>query len=179
MNERAERYVESLARDLDTFLADFFPRKKWQSRVKYDHRAHRFFLDVIVRDSALAGDDRFLSLVAFYSRGQRTMLHERAGLDMQCRLFSTEGADLTSRLRDAEATHRDDPRGAALGRRLAWLGFRQRFMRQVVPRSLLWAATIILLVAGFGFTVATAVGLCVVALLVQFVIGAILARRPG
>jgi hypothetical protein len=179
MNERAERHVETLARDLDTFLSDFFPRKKWQSRVKYDHRAHRFFLDVIVRDSALAGDDRFLSLVAFYSRGQRTMLHERAGLDMQCRLFSTEGADLTSRLRDAEATYRDDPRGASLGRRLAWLGFRQRFMRQVVPRSLLWAVTIVLLVAGFGFTVPAAVTLCIVALLVQFVIGAILDKRPG
>jgi hypothetical protein len=179
MNERAERHVESLARDLDSFLSDFFPRKKWQSRVKYDHRAHRFFLDVILRDSALAGDDRFLSLVAFYSRGQRAMLHERAGLDMQCRLFSTEGADLTSRLRDAEATYGDDRRGATLGRRLAWLGFRQRFVRQVVPRSLLWAATIVLLVAGFGLTVPTAVALCVIALLVQFVVSAILAKRPG
>ena len=177
MNDRAERYVESLASDLDRFLADFFPRKKWQSRVKYDHRARRFFLDVIVRDAALASDDRFLSLVASYSRGQRTTLHERAGLDMQCRLFSTEGADLTARLRDAETTYRDDRRGAALGRRLAWLGFRQRLVRQVVPHSLLWAATIVLLVAGFGFTVPTAVALCLVGLLVQFGAGAVLARR--
>jgi hypothetical protein len=177
MTDRAERYVESLASDLDRFLADFFPRKKWQSRVKYDHRAHRFFLDVILRDATLAGDDRFLSLVAFYSRGQRTMLHERAGLDMQCRLFSDQGADLTARLRDAEATYREDGRGSALGRRLAWLGFRQRLVRQVIPRSLLWAATIVLIVVGLGLTIPTAVVLCLVALGIQMGLSAVLSSR--
>lgn len=177
MNERAERYVESLASDLDKFLSDFFPRKKWQSRVRYDHRAHRFFLDVILRDAGLAGDDRFLSLVAFYSRGQRTMLHERAGLEMQCRLFSVEGADLTARLRDAETTYRDEARGATLGRKLAWLGFRKRLVHQIVPRSLLWAATIVLLVSGFGFSVPVAVALCVAGLATQIVVTTALARR--
>lgn len=177
MNDRAERYVETLASDLDSFLTDFFPRKKWQSRVQYDHRAHRFFLDVIVRDSSLAGDERFVSLVALYSRGQRRVLHERAGLELQCRLFSTEGADLSARLRSAESSYLAGGRDSEIGRRLAWLGFRQRFVRHFLPRSLLWGAAIVLLVAGLGFTVPEAVLMCFASLLVQAALSFVLSRR--
>jgi hypothetical protein len=176
MTEHAERYVETLASDLDTFLSDFFPRKKWQSRVQYDHVAHRFFLDVIVRDSGLAGDERFVSLVAFYGRGQRRALQERAGLDLQCRLFSNDGADLTPRLRSAEDSYLAEGRGSEIGRRLAWLGFRQRVVRHLIPRSLLWGAAIVFLVAGLGFSVSEAVLLCCAALLVQAVLSFALAR---
>ena len=176
MSERAERYVETLASDLDSFLADFFPRKKWQSRVQYDHRAHRFFLDVTIRDAGLAGDERFVSLVALYSRGQRRVMRERAGLELHCRLFSTEGADLTARLRSAESSYLADGAGSQIGRRLAWLGFRQRLVRHFIPRSLLWGAAIVLLVAGLGFTVSEAVLLCFAALLAQAALSFALSR---
>ncbi len=128
------RSSKALPRDLDRFLRDFFPRKRWQSRVQYDHRARRFFLDVIVRDNGLAGDDRFLSLIAFYGRGQRTLLQQNLGLELQCRLFSDEGTDLTPRLRNAESSYLDDgERNSAMGRKLAWLGFRRRLLRDFAP----------------------------------------------
>jgi len=177
MNGRAERYVEALSPELDCFLAEFFPRRKWRSRVQYDHRAHRFFLDVIVRDAELIDDDRFLSLLAFYGRGQRTALRERVGLELQCRLFSTEGADLTPRLRTAEDAYAASGGGSAMGRRIAWLGFRQRLVRHLIPRSLLWAATIVLLVLVFGLSVTDAVLLCCLAVLAQTTLVLALSRR--
>jgi hypothetical protein len=159
-------------------LRDFFPRKRWQSRVQYDHRARRFFLDVIVRDSGLAGDDRFLALIAFYGRGQRTLMQESLGLELQFRLFSDEGADITSRLRSVETSYLDDDRrGSVMGRRLAWLGFRRRLVRDFLPRTLLWAAVIAGLVVGLGFSISTAVLLCMVALVLQAVLSALLGSR--
>ncbi len=154
MTERADHVVEGLPRDLDRFLRDFFPRQRWQSRVQYDHRARRFFLDVIVGDSGLAGDDRFLSLVAFYGRGQRTLMQQNLGLELQCRLFSDEGADLTPRLRTAETSYLDDgQRNSAMGRKLAWLGFRRRLLRDLLPRTLLWAALVTAARAGLRLLV--------------------------
>jgi hypothetical protein len=178
VNERAEQYVEKLPGDLDSFMSDFFPRRKWRTRVQYDHRAHRFFLDITVRDQDLAADDRFLSLLAFYGRGQRRQLRERAGLDLNFRLFSSEGVDLTPLLQSAETRFLDDDaRGGVMGRRLAWLSFRQRFLHRVAPRSLLWAVAMIVLVAGFGFTVPVAVGLCFVAVVVQIALTAVIGAR--
>jgi len=167
-----------LPRDLDRFLRDFFPRKRWQSRVQYDHRARRFFLDVTVNDSGLAGDDRFLSLVAFYWRGQRTLLQQNLGLELQCRLFSDEGADLTARLRTAATSFLDDSeRNSAMGRELAWLGFRRRLLRDLIPRTLLWAVVIGVLVLVFDFSVATTLLLCVVALVAQALLNSLLSAR--
>ena len=177
MTERADHVVEGLPRDLDRFLRDFFPRQRWQSRVQYDHRARRFFLDVIVGDSGLAGDDRFLSLVAFYGRGQRTLMQQKLGLELQCRLFSDEGADLTPLLRTAETSYLDDGQRNSTGRRLAWLGFRRRLLRDLLPRTLLWAALVTVLVLVFGFSLSTVLLLCIVALVVQAVLGSVVSDR--
>jgi len=176
--ERAEHIVEGLPGDLDRFLRDFFPRKRWQSRVQYDHRARQFFLDVIVRDSGLAGDDRFLSLIAFYGRGQRTFMQESLGLELQCRLFSDQGDDITARLRTVENSYLDDDRrGSLMGRRLAWLGFRRRLVRDVIPKTLIWAAVIAGLVVVVGISITTAVLLCMVALVLQAVLSTFLSNR--
>jgi len=178
VTDRADHVVEGLPRDLDRFLRDFFPRKRWQSRVQYDHRARRFFLDVIVRDSGLAGDDRFLSLIAFYGRGQRTLMQQNLGLELQCRLFSDEGTDLTPRLRTAETSYLDDgERNSAMGRKLAWLGFRRRLLRDFGPRTILWAGLIAVLVVVFGFSISTVLLLCVIALVTQAVLGSLLSTR--
>jgi hypothetical protein len=179
VTERADHVVEGLPRELDRFLRDFFPRKRWQSRVQYDHRARRFFLDVIVRDSGLAGDERFLSLIAYYGRGQRTLMQQKLGLELQCRLFTDEGADLTPRLRTAESSYLDNgERNSAMGRKLAWLGFRRRLLRDLAPRTLLWAAVIAVLVVVFGLTFSTVLLLCVVALVVQAVLSSFVSGRP-
>ena len=178
VSERAERYVDTLSSDLDRFLAEFFSRRKWHTRVRYDHRAHRFYLDVILHDAGLAGDERFLSLLAFYSRGQQTALRDRAGFDLSCRLYSQEGTDLTPRLRSAAGTYLDDAeRGSLIGRQIAWLGFRRRFFHQFLPRSLLWALVITLLVLLLGLDIVTAVVLCLVALLVQAALTLVTASR--
>jgi len=174
----SEHYVEGLPGELDRFLSDFFPRKRWAARVQYDHRAREFFLDVTVRDGELAGDDRFLSLIAFYGRGQRRLLHEQAGLELNCRLFAADGADLTPRLRTAESVYLDDSeRGSLMGRQLAWLGFRHRLLRQFVPRSLLWAGVIVLLVAVFHLSFTVAVLLCMVAVLAQMALVSLSTHR--
>jgi len=174
----SEHYVEGLPRELDHFLREFFPRRRWQSRVQYDHKARRFFLDVVVRDGALAGDERFLSLIAFYGRGKGRFLREKAGLELDCRLFSTDGSDLTQSLRAAEtAFFADDARGSAMGRQLAWLGFRQRLVRQFVPRSLLWAAVIVALVLVLGLSFTLAVALCLAALALQMALVSLSGRR--
>jgi len=178
VTERTDRIVEGLPGELDRFLRDFFPRKRWQSRVQYDHRARQFFLDVILRDNGLAADDRFLSLVAFYGRGQKTALHEHLGLELQCRLFSDDGADLTQKLRTVESSYLDDDRrGSVMGRQLAWLGFRRRVLRDFLPKSLLWAAVIAVLVVWLGLTLSTAVLLCIVALVLQAVVSSMTGSR--
>jgi hypothetical protein len=174
----SEHYVEGLPGELDRFLADFFPRKRWQARVQYDHRAREFFLDITLRDGALAGDDRFLSLLAFYGRGQSRLLREKAGLELHCRLYAADGADLTPQLRTAESTYLDGTeRGSLMGRQLAWLGFRHRLVRQFLPRSLLWAAAITLLVLGLNLSFTAAVVLCMVAITVQMVLISVTSRR--
>ena len=178
VSERADHVVEGLPRDLDRFLRDFFPRKRWQSRVQYDHRARRFFLDVTLSDDGLAGDDRFLSLLAYYWRGQRTLLEQSLGLELQCRLFSGEGADLTARLHTAESSYLEDgERNSAMGRELAWLGFRRRLLRDFLPRTLLWGAAIALLVVVFGFGLTTTLLLCVIALVAQALLSSLLASH--
>ena len=64
-----------------------------------------------------------------------------------------------------------------MGRKLAWLGFRRRLLRDFAPRTLLWAAVIAVLVMVFGFSLSTVLLLCVVALVVQALLSSFLSGR--
>ena len=105
-------------------------------------------------------------------------MQQKLGLELQCRLFSDEGADLTPLLRTAETSYLDDgQRNSTMGRRLAWLGFRRRLLRDLLPRTLLWAALVTVLVLVFGFSLSTVLLLCFVALVVQAVLGSVVSDR--
>jgi hypothetical protein len=177
MAEIDPQYVEEMPADFDRFVGGFFPRKGWTCRVRYDHREARLFLDVTVADRRLSDDDRFLTLLAFYTRSQRVFLRENAGIELQCRLLTAQGNDLTEGVRGAESRLDDEKTGPALGRRLAWLGFRRRFLRSFLPRVLLWTGVIAVLTYGLGFSLTLSVGLCIVATLVQAVLTGMTIRR--
>jgi len=82
-------------------------------------------------------------------------------------------------LRTAESSYLDNgERNSAMGRKLAWLGFRRRLLRDLAPRTLLWAAVIAVLVVVFGLTFSTVLLLCVVALVVQAVLSSFVSGRP-
>jgi hypothetical protein len=177
MAEMDPQYVEEMPADFDRFVGGFFPRKAWSCRVKYDHRDARLFLEVTLADARLSGDDRFLTLLAFYARSQRRFLRENAGIELQCRLLNEQGADLTDGVRGAESRLDDEQTAPALGRRLAWLGFRRRFVRSFLPRTLLWAGVIGVLTYALGFSLTLSVGLCLVATLIQAVLTGLTVRR--
>ena len=63
-------------------------------------------------------------------------------------------------------------------RQLAWLGFRHRFWRNLLPGVVLWTVTIALLVGVFHLTMITTVLLCLLAVLIQG-FALYLARRRG
>jgi hypothetical protein len=177
MAEIDPQYVEEMPADFDRFVGGFFPRKAWTCRVKYDHRDTRLFLEVTLADSRLSADDRFLTLIAFYARSQRLFLRQNAGIELQCRLLSEEGTDLSDGVRGAEGLLDDETTAPALGRRLAWLGFRHRFVRSFLPRTLLWAGVIAVLTCGIGFSLTLSIGLCLIATLIQTVLTGLTVRR--
>lgn len=177
MAEIDPQYVEEMPADFDRFVGGFFPRKAWTCRVRYDHRETRLFLEVTLADPRLSGDDRFLTLLAFYTRSQRLFLRENAGIELQCRLLTAQGNDLTDGVRGAECRLDDEKTAPVLGRRLAWLGFRRKFVRSFLPRTLLWAGVIAVLSYGVGFSLTLSVGLCIVATLVQAVLTGLTVRR--
>jgi hypothetical protein len=177
MAEIDPQYVEEMPADFDRFVGGFFPRKAWTCRVKYDHRDTRLFLEVTLADSRLSADDRFLTLIAFYARSQRLFLRQNAGIELQCRLLSEEGTDLSDGVRGAEGLLDDETTAPALGRRLAWLGFRHRFVRSFLPRTLLWAGVIAVLTYGIGFSLTLSIGLCLIATLIQTVLTGLTVRR--
>jgi hypothetical protein len=177
MAEIDPQYVEEMPADFDRFVGGFFPRKAWTCRVKYDHRDTRLFLEVTLADSRLSADDRFLTLIAFYARSQRLFLRQNAGIELQCRLLSEEGTDLSDGVRGAESRLDDETTAPALGRRLAWLGFRRKFVRSFLPRTLLWAGVIAVLTYGLGFSLTLSIGLCLIATLVQAVLTGLTVRR--
>lgn len=177
MSELNPQYVESMPSDFERFVGGFFPHRGWRAEVKYDHREGRLFLEIRLDDLKLSSDDRFLSLVAFYARSQRLFLRRNGGeIDLQCRLLSNEGADLTSRLHGAETSLDDTDRAGALGRQLAWLSFRRRLLRVFVPKTLMWAAIIAALMIALGFSLSLAVLLCLIAALTQSVLAGFVNR---
>jgi len=177
MAEIDPQYVEEMPADFDRFVGGFFPRKAWTCRVKYDHRETRLFLEVTLADSRLSADDRFLTLLAFYARNQRLFLRRNAGIELQCRLLTEQGTDLSDGVRGAESRLDDETTAPALGRRLAWLGFRRKFVRSFLPRTLLWAGVIAVLTYGLGFSLTLSIGLCLIATLVQAVLTGLTVRR--
>ncbi len=168
MTAYSEHYVESLPADLDRFLDNFFAKKGWRSEIEYDAAAARLCLRLSLADMRLTADDRFFSLVEYYVRAQRIFLRENGGVQLQCRLIAADGTDLTPQLQSRGATHLDDEaQGSRMRRRLAWLGFRRRFARRLLPGSLLWGAAIGVLVLVLHIPLPITMLLCFTAVLVQ------------
>ena len=143
--------VESIPGDLDRFLGNFFSRRGWRSAIVYDPDEDRLYLDVRVVSPRLAGDDRFYSLVEYYARAQNSVLRQRVGLPLECRLFTADGRDLTGTLHSRGSSYLDDnARGSGMRRRLLVLSFRRRFVWRVLPGALLWAFVFALLVGVLG-----------------------------
>ena len=106
------------------------------------------------------------------------MLRQRAGLPLQCRLYVSDGSELTTVLHARGSSYLDDDaRGSGMRRRLAWLGFRRRFFVRVAPGALLWAAALIFVVGVVGVRLDVAVGIALLALGVQAVALFLLASR--
>ncbi len=149
MTERPD--VENIPGDLDRFLGNFFNRRGWRSELKYDPAQDRLYLDVRIADAKLSADDRFFSLVEYFTRAQDSVLRQRVGLPLQCRVYTDDGTDLTGTLHSRGSSYLDDDeRGSGMRRRLLFLSFRRRFLARVVPGALLWALVFVLLVGIVG-----------------------------
>ena len=170
--------VEHIPADLDRFLGTFFDKRGWSSEIKFDPAADRLYLEVHLASGRLRADDRFLSLVEYFARAQDTVLRQQAGLPLQCRLYAADGSELTSLLHARGSSYLDDnARGSGMRRRLAWLGFRRRFLRRVLPGALLWAAAFVFVVGVVGLSPSLTFLLAFVALGVQAVLLALSVRR--
>ena len=169
--------VESIPGDLDRFLGNFFSRRGWRSEIKYDPDEDRLYLDVRLANARLSGDDRFFSLVEYYARAQDSVLRQRVGLPLQCRVYSADGRDLSGTLHSRGSSFLDDnARGSGMRRRLLLLSFRRRFIWRVLPSALLWAFVFVFLVGFLGMSIdlvlVVAFGaLAVQALLIWFTAG--------
>ncbi len=160
--------VEHIPADLDRFLGNFFDRRGWTTEIKFDPDEDRLFLHVKLGTGRLSEDDRFFSLVEYFVRAQAALLRRASGLTLQCRLFAADGTDLTGRLHDRGGVYLDDgSRGPVMRRKLAWLGFRRRLVRTLVPTTLLWALAFAVVVGVIGLSFSTAMWIAVVALVVQ------------
>ena len=149
MTERPD--VENLPGDLDRFLGNFFNRRGWRSEIKYDPAEDRLYLDVRLANAKLSADDRFFSLVEYFTRAQDSVLRQRAGLPLQCRIYTADGQDLTGTLHSRGSSYLDDnERGNGMRRRLLLLSFRRRFLARVIPGALLWALVFAVLVGIVG-----------------------------
>ena len=149
MTERPD--VENIPGDLDRFLGNFFSRRGWRSELKYDPVQDRLYLDVRIADARLSADDRFFSLVEYFTRAQDNVLRQRVGLPLQCRVYTSDGTDLTGTLHSRGSSYLDDnDRGSGMRRRLLFLSFRRRFLARVVPGALLWAFVFVFLVGVVG-----------------------------
>jgi hypothetical protein len=168
MGEMERPDVESIPSDLDRFLGNFFSRRGWRSEIKYDPAEDRLYLDVRLASPKLSADDRFFSLVEYYARAQDSVLRRRAGLPLQCRVYGTDGSDLTGTLHARGSSYLDDnDRGSGMRRRLLLLGFRRRFLARVVPGALLWALAFVLVVGVLGVPFDIAIVVSIGALVVQ------------
>jgi hypothetical protein len=146
--------VESIPGDLDRFLGNFFSRRGWRSEIKYDPDEDRLYLDVRLASARLSGDDRFFSLVEYYARAQDSLLRQRVGLPLQCRVYSADGSDLSGTLHSRGSSYLDDnARGSGMRRRLLFLNFRRRVIWRILPSALLWALVFTVLVGYLGISI--------------------------
>ncbi len=160
--------VENIPGDLDRFLGNFFSRRGWRSEIKYDPAEDRLYLDVRLASAKLSADDRFFSLVEYYARAQDSVLRRSSGLPLQCRVYGTDGSELTGMLHARGSSYLDDDaRGTGMRRRLLWLSFRRRFLARIVPGALLWAFTFMLVVGVLDVPFDLAVFISIGALAVQ------------
>jgi len=170
--------VESIPADLDRFLGAFFNSRGWRSEIKFDPAEDRLYLEVRLASGSLSADDRFLSLVEHFARAQDAVLRQQTGLPLQCRLYASDGRELTTVLHARGSSYLDDDaRGSGMRRRLAWLGFRRRFFVRVAPGALLWAVALIFVVGVVGLRLEVAVGIALLALGVQAVALLLVAAR--
>jgi len=170
--------VESIPADLDRFLGTFFNSRGWRSEIKFDPAEDRLYLEVRLDDLKLSADDRFLSLVEYFARAQNAVLRQQAGLPLQCRLYASDGSELTTVLHTRGSSYLDDDaRGSGMRRRLAWLGFRRRFFVRVAPGALLWAAAVVFVVGVMGLRLDVAISLALLAVGVQAIALVLLASR--
>lgn len=164
------RDVESIPADLDRFLGTFFNTRGWRSEIKFDPAEDRLYLEVRLENHMLSADDRFLSLVEYFTRAQDAVLRQGAGLPLQCRLYATDGSELTAVLHARGSSYLDDDaRGSGMRRRLAWLRFRRRFFARVAPGALLWATALVFVVGVIGVRLEVAIGIALLALGIQTV----------
>jgi hypothetical protein len=178
MNGSRRPNVELLPADLDRFLCTFFDRREWRADIKFDPAANLLFLDVRLESARLSDDDRFFSLVEYFARAQRGALHAAGGLAFRCRLYDADGADLTQVLHQRGSAYLDDAeQGSTMRRRLAWLGFRRRLIRSILPATLLWAAAVAVVTGAIGLPLATTVALALGALAVQAALTSLPAAR--
>jgi len=176
MMERPD--VESIPGDLDRFLGNFFSRRGWRSEINYDPDEDRLYLDVRLASSRLSGDDRFFSLVEYFSRAQDAVLRQRVGLPLQCRVYAYDGRDLTGTLHARGSSYLDDnARGSGMRRRLLFLSFRRRFIWRVLPGALLWGSVFAVLVGYLGLSFDLVLLVAVLALGVQALLIWTTARR--
>ena len=92
-------------------------------------------MDSQPRTAVVGDDDRFLSLIEYFARAEDTVLRQRDGVKLQCRLYGADGGELTTTLHTRGSSYLDDnSRGSRMRRRLAWLGFRRRFFVPHHPR---------------------------------------------
>ena len=160
--------VEHIPADLDRFLGNFFDRRGWTTEIKFDPDENQLFLHVKLGTGRLSDDDRFFSLIEYFVRAQAALLRRASGLTLECRLFAVDGTDLTGRLHTRGGSYLDDgARSPLMRRKLAWLGFRRRLLRTLVPTTLLWAVAFAVVVGVIGLPFSTAVWIAIGALLVQ------------
>ena len=163
--------VERLPADLDRYLGTFFSRHGWRSEIKYDPAVDHLYLEVHLADPKLSTDDRFFSLVEYFSRVQDHLLRQRAGLPLKCRLYSADGRELTPVLHARGSSYLDDDsRGSRMRRRLAWLRLRRRLYSRVLPGAALWTLALLFVVEVVGVRLAVAVGVALAALALQAVV---------
>ena len=175
---RAPQDVETIPADLDRFLGAFFDRRGWSSSILYDAAEDRLYLDIRLASGKLSQDDRFFSLVEYFARAQDTVLRKRSGLPLQCRLYATDGSELTATLHSRGSSYLDDgARGNGMRRRLTWLSTRRRLVRNVLPGALLWAAALVFVVLVIGVPMSWAFVIALVALGVQALVATVLPQR--
>ena len=160
--------VENIPSDLDRFLGNFFSRRDWRSELKYDPAEDSLYIDVRLANAKLSADDRFFSLIEYFTRAQDAVLRQRAGLPLRCRLFTADGRDLTGTLHARGSSYLDDnARGTGMRRRLLFLSFRRRFLARVLPGALLWAVVFAVFVGVVGLRLDVILAVAVGALAVQ------------